>query len=189
MDRIAKSPAQTQPVNVENKTVQGLVRGENPVHPEMYKYFNANPVNTDEKIKLVNAWAFSEAGSLGEALQKVRKLEIRLGAPALDETRVSKLYNWIRMTDHINKTTNLMDTEVRKIQESSQKNIESVKKQYETELEKLNNQITQKESQYRKALREFQLNANLQAEKVKNQYKKQLEELRTIRNAYDRRKK
>jgi hypothetical protein len=43
---------------------------------------------------------------LGDGLKKLKDLEIALGSPRHDETRHSRIYNWVKMEQHINDLRN-----------------------------------------------------------------------------------
>jgi hypothetical protein len=75
---------------------------------ELAAVFNVAVTQSDAKtldmLRDINKW--SKEGLLedtpGNRMQKIKDLEIRLGAPAYGESRVSKAWNWVRMDMHIN---------------------------------------------------------------------------------------
>jgi hypothetical protein len=110
------TPTLTQPViappmspGVANFEWQGI-----PL--DIGRFLNTSVIDADtktlEKMRDIAKW--SENGlidnTLGNRLQKIRTLESKLGAPALHETRIDKLWKWIKMDFHI--------SELRKRQEA-----------------------------------------------------------------------
>lgn len=95
----SQAPAQPKP-HVEPKSIVGEI--EKPVSPELYKYFNLNPVETNDHFKTVSRWATDSSKTTGEALRLIRNLELKLGQPQIGETRLSKLYNYVRAKQSVN---------------------------------------------------------------------------------------
>lgn len=56
-----------------------------------------------EQLKDIDRWSRLDLAedTIGNRLQKIRSLESRLGAPALYETKVQKLWNWVAMQKNI----------------------------------------------------------------------------------------
>lgn len=71
------------------------------VNLEILRFFDVpyNEVckgNNEEELKEIEKWAFKEE-TLGDGLEKLRKLEIQLGYPTGRDTRFNKIYRWIKM--------------------------------------------------------------------------------------------
>jgi hypothetical protein len=59
-----------------------------------------------DKVKDIYKWSKDRTEGIGEALQKVRKLESTLGAPALNERRHDKVWRWIKLRNTIENIRN-----------------------------------------------------------------------------------
>lgn len=72
---------------------------------EIYKYFDIKPLEATHEerndLQELYGWAVNNGMTLGDALLALRGLERRLGAPAVNERRYSKMLNWIRIDGHI----------------------------------------------------------------------------------------
>jgi len=119
---------------------------------EVYRFFNVAPSNLEsndfKQIKEVYKWAESEG--LGDSLYKLRTLEMKVGAPSVGETRYTKLYNWVRVSnivsnlerereEQVNKVMKKRELEIKRIkQEQAQRlaEIEKKKKAEETAIKK-----------------------------------------------------
>ena len=59
---------------------------------------------TLDKLRDISKW--SKEGlldnTIGNQLQKIRTLEEKLGSPALNETRIDKMWRWVKLASHIN---------------------------------------------------------------------------------------
>ena len=59
---------------------------------------------TLDKLRDISKW--SQEGlldnTIGNQLQKIRTLESKLGAPTLNETRLDKMWRWVKLASHIN---------------------------------------------------------------------------------------
>lgn len=77
------------------------------IHFDVLRFFGVNfdEINqgdTLEQLKSIEQWAFKDKSTLGDALGKMRDLEIQLGTPHNNETKYNRMYNWIKMEEHIN---------------------------------------------------------------------------------------
>ena len=59
---------------------------------------------TIEQLRDINDWSKTDLleDTIGNRLQKIRGLESKLGAPALYETKIIKMWNWVKMQANIN---------------------------------------------------------------------------------------
>lgn len=72
-------------------------------YPQLTEYFNVESA-TDaqkEKIGVIFDYFAQESKSLGDLMYKMRILESRLGSPAIGESRLQKMYNYVRITGDI----------------------------------------------------------------------------------------
>jgi hypothetical protein len=72
-------------------------------YPQLIDYFNVDsPTNAQrEKMATIFDYFADESKTIGELLYNMRILESRLGSPALGESRLQKMYNYIRITSDI----------------------------------------------------------------------------------------
>ena len=106
MEGIAKSAP--QPINVVmTPTVSVSTEGISPpmeVPFDIMRFFRADfntPQRELQKMKEIADWAYKDVETAGDGLMKLRDLEIKLGQPAGDDTRLNKLYRWIRLQETI----------------------------------------------------------------------------------------
>lgn len=105
--RIAHNTTQTAEVAykpVENTLGITTVQYDD-VPIDMYRFFDVPMDMADKKTKGelrdISSWAFYDMDTLGDGLQKLRSLEIRLGVPSGGERRHSKVWNWVQMEKQI----------------------------------------------------------------------------------------
>ena len=72
-------------------------------YPQLIDYFNLeSPTNAQrEKLATIFDHFSDESKTIGELLYNMRILESRLGSPALGESRLQKMYNYVRITGDI----------------------------------------------------------------------------------------
>jgi len=72
---------------------------------DVYRFFNVNLGTMDKteitELQEISKWAFNDSETVGDALVKLRNLEMKLGLPSGKETRQQKLSNWVRMERQI----------------------------------------------------------------------------------------
>jgi hypothetical protein len=73
-----------------------------------------------KKIREIYQWAKDETGSTGNALLKIRSLEMKLGSPHLGESRFGKLWNWIALDLHIKEMEKQKEAYVREVTNGQQ---------------------------------------------------------------------
>ncbi len=185
---LAKSAPQTTtetPPKTTTKEPVSIFSTEEKPHMEFYRYFNLNPIEVDDaQLNKVYKWANQESKSISDALRKTRSLESKLGVPKLGETRLTKLYNWIRISEQINDLRGSMKNEIGSITQKSKSEISRIKQGQLSELEKLNAQIEEKRNSLNKAIKYYKLNMNDQAGIIKSRYEKELKELNVMRAAF-----
>lgn len=186
---LAKSAEQTQqiqPTQVkQTKDTPPLTHDTEIVHDEIYKFFNIASYDNFDKghLTTISRWAADSRG-IGEGLKKLMSLEMKLGAPHFGETRMSKLYNWIRLSDNINSTRDNMDKELRSIRTRTKETISSLQGEFRERALKLDAEIKKLTKSYERAAQHYKLNATDNSKKIRNKYGKQLNELREMRTAF-----
>ena len=183
---MAKSVESVQPANIiQAKDTKPLGHHTAIVHDEIYKFFNIASFDNFNKghLNTINRWALKE-GSLGTGLKKLMQLETKLGAPHVGETRMSKLFNWIRLSDNINSVRDTMQTELHSVRNKTKNAISDVQGSFKDRLHKVDTEISNLTKDYKKAEVHYKLNATIDSKKIRNKYGKQLEELRQMRTAF-----
>ena len=110
-------------------------------HIEFYRFFGVNPIDGNEQLDKVYKWTNEKSNSISDVLRKTRTLEGKLGAPKLGETRLTKLFNWIRLSENINSLRESMGDEIGTVTTRSKQEISRIKEGQLPELERLNSQI------------------------------------------------
>lgn len=105
MPEIARS-AQEKPTDIQVRNVN-----ETPVYDyrgvpiDIIKFFDMDITEVDgkrrEHLSTISKWAFNEVETLGHGMKRLRDLEIKLGSPRADQSRVDKIYNWVRFQEKI----------------------------------------------------------------------------------------
>lgn len=156
------------------------------VHPEVYKYFNINPIDTDSDLKNLYSWASEGAKSASEALVKIKRLETKLGQPNSGETRVSKLNNWVRMTQNIKDIDLSYKQEMMKIKDSHNKMLQDLRSKKGEELSRLTAEIDKIENKYKDVYKTTRARSMSEMYNIKSEYERQLKELKSMRGVYQK---
>ena len=111
----------TVPVHIEAES-QFTPNG---VPVDLYMYFGVDYVqHTSQKdidqLKRIWSWAKDKDATEGDALMKIRSLERKLGASSLGEKRHQKMYNWVKLSQHVNRLRDEI-AEVEKIKTSQER--------------------------------------------------------------------
>ena len=71
--------------------------------PQLKDYFNIESPTDAQKVKFAEIWEYfgEESKTIGDLMYKMRQLENRLGSPAIGETRMQKMYNYIKISKNI----------------------------------------------------------------------------------------
>lgn len=67
---------------------------------DVMRMFDADfntPKKTMESLKMIADWALGDTETIGDAMQKIRNVERKIGMPQNGETRITKFHNWVRM--------------------------------------------------------------------------------------------
>ena len=72
--------------------------------PHLYNHFGLNDIdrfseNINQNLETIIKWTGSD--DLGEAIYKIRQLELQLGQPPNGMTRIKQLYNWAKINSQI----------------------------------------------------------------------------------------
>ena len=158
------------------------------IHPEAYSYFNINSSDDNPGLDKVVSWAKEEAKTPSEVLNKINNLETKLGQPGAGETRLSKLSNWVRMTQSIKDVDLTYRDQMENIRGSHKKSLTDIAKNKGEELKKLNSHISNIESKYDNVYHATRARTMDEMGRIKEQYKAQLKELKAMRAVYQRSK-
>ena len=183
---IAKSAGSASaPANVvATSTPDAVSRTEVQAHPEVYRFFNSQKDGGDTHIHEISKWAFSDSDNVGDALNKIRKLELKLGAPSIGETRISKISNWIRIDNSINGKRKEMDDELKAAKARSQESEKNIKSNYSAKISALKAQLSEVNAKYKNAVRAFKLNANNTARSIMEKHGKEIKDLEGMLSVY-----
>jgi hypothetical protein len=85
-------------------------------YPALKDYFNVDEVTDGQKDKFEVIWKYfgDEADGVGDLLYKMRQLENRLGSPAIGESRLTKMYNYVKISAQIKDAEKQRDSLLRK---------------------------------------------------------------------------
>ena len=127
---------------------------------DMYRYFNINPMygvstRAKEELKYIYNWASREAEDIGDVLQNINGIQMRMGqAPAWDKN-YTRIYNYLRIKEDSEryrtarqKLENQRRNDMRRWREEEKKRIEKEAKErnsYKPEIDKLDKQINKLE--------------------------------------------
>ena len=175
---------------LQNPVSDGVAKQEDIhiIHPEVYSYFNINSSDDNPGLDKVVSWAKEEAKTPSEVLNKINNLEIKLGQPNAGETRLSKLSNWVRMTQSIKDVDLTYRDQMENIRGSHKKSLTDIAKNKGEELKKLNSHISNIESKYDNVYHATRARTMDEMGRIKEQYKAQLKELKAMRAVYQRSK-
>ena len=104
---LAKSATSAIPVSAPvHQTTQGVSASPwDDIPVDVYRFFGEQIGNLDgrdkDKVKAVSDWAFEGVEGCGDAMIKLRNLEMKLGSPTGNEKRYDRLYNWVKMDRQI----------------------------------------------------------------------------------------
>lgn len=141
-----ETPQQTPQVSPlpEMSNVQGFEG----IPFEVYRFFNVSPSTTKsddiKQIKEIYRWSANESAGIGDAMYKLHTLEGKLGSPSFGETRHTKMYNWIRVSNivgelekdreqQINRITKKREAEIKLIKQEQAKKLAEIEKKRKQE--------------------------------------------------------
>jgi len=108
---------------------------------EVYRFFNVSPsvAKSDDirQIKEVYRWSAKEEGGIGDTMVKLRNLEMKLGSPGIGETRYSKMYNWIRVSNIVSELETEREKQIERIMKKREIEIKLIKQEKEKKLAEL----------------------------------------------------
>ena len=94
-ERAEKAPQESKDLEEKLHTVNG-------VHLDLYDYFSLPIQNQDletlRKLQFVNTWVTSKGTHFGEGIRKLHAVDLKLGCADSGETKLVKLYNWLRFS-------------------------------------------------------------------------------------------
>jgi len=182
------APQEQQTVVQDPQPVDGLssIREPSIVHPEVYKYFNTNVSDAGSDLVGIVKWASEGAKSPAHTLKKIKDLEIKLGQPNYGETRLTKINNWIRITQNIKDVDLSYKQEMGKAKDSHQKLLSEIRINKGADMVKLNSEIERMQSKYKNAYQQTRARSMGEMSNLKSEYEKQLKELKDMRTIYQR---
>ena len=186
MEGIAKTAQGGVQIITQETTTPKFANVMEGVHLEIYRFFNINPVTDggNQQLKDINDWAFRNEGKLHKAIRKIRNLEIKLGQPSSGETRLSKLHNWIRMTDMASGLTKKRDEEINKIRARYNNQLNDIRTTHKDRLKKINAELAHIKQEYRRSSSIIRNRPLREIEDKKREYNRQINELKSMRNVY-----
>lgn len=185
MDGIAKTATPTPKTEAPaHKQVDQPHLQEAVVHPEMYKYFNVNPLEDKDNDQLRYISNNVQAKSAGELLKSISAIERKLGEPKVGESRLGRVYNWLRMNQSYNNTKSELNTHLTQIQDKYKSQVKQLKSQMGEKVKAIDSEIKVIQEKHRNAVRVLKTNMTNEARRVKQEYENQLKELRAMRSAY-----
>lgn len=101
IENVEVSPAQPPQTAISAPSWEGI-----PV--EIIRYFGKDlgTIETKEieQLRDIDRWSKVDSieDTIGNRLQRLKGLEIKLGAPGYHETKLSKIWNWVKMDFSIN---------------------------------------------------------------------------------------
>lgn len=156
------------------------------VHPEVYKYFNVSPLDAGDDLTNLSKWASEGTTSTSQVLKKIKNLEIKIGQPNSGETRVSKLNNWVRMTQNIKDIDMSYKEEMFKVKASHKKMLDEIRGKKGNEIGRLSEEISKIENRYRDVYKTTRARSMNEMSSLKLEYDAQLKELKGMRSVYQR---
>lgn len=186
IETTSEKKQQTQKKPTEQQSFLSKKDAEPKISLEVYRFFGVDPSTRsgDQHLAMINEWAQEGTTSVGSALKKIKNLELKLGQPKLDETRTSRLYNWIRMSKSINQTSNSMKQELRNIKEKFRNEMSKIENNYQDRISKIDNEMARILNEKRNAVKTMKHRKMSELSKIQDTYEEQLKELRSIRSAY-----
>lgn len=183
---IAKtSQAQAQPKGTSSTArLDTPFDGEIPVHPEFYRYFNIDSTSGDEHFKYVVRWASDNSLDLPSALKKIKSLETKLGQPALGETRQSRLYNYVRMSDQIKSANKESSEQIESLKANHRLQLSSIRKTHAERRGKVLEELGRIDGEYKKNLTAIKKSQSEKQKSVADLYSRQIAELQRMREIY-----
>ena len=122
---------------------------------EVYRYFNVSPSEAKreeiKQIKDVFSWANKDKTHISDSLFSLRQLENKLGSPSIGETRYSKIWNWVRVSNIVDDLQTERDRQVSRITQRRQEEAKRIREQKDRELRELERKRKSEESAIRKA--------------------------------------
>lgn len=155
-------------------------------HPELYRYFNINPVdNTGNKeFQYISKWAFDGSKSVSDALQKIKAVERKLGQADTGMPRLTKIFNYIRMSDSYKATSKELRGRIESVQAQYRIKLSEIKEAKRERMSKLNEEISRIEKEYKVKTESLKRYYSKEAEDIKNEFSSQLKDLKGMKEVY-----
>jgi hypothetical protein len=101
---MAKSADVAVKMNVTQTPTNNFLLSNEYIPLELYKFFSIDPsvASEIEERQLKKVLECVYQGNIGDALRKLKQAEIKVGQPAIGETRLSKVFNYITIKNRVN---------------------------------------------------------------------------------------
>lgn len=180
---LKSAPSQESSQPIVNKTTQNVFSETPTIHREFYNFFNISD-DSEGRLKFVADWAMDGAKNLGEAIKKVRNLEIKLGQPSSGETRLSKAFNWLRLSAQVNSRESEKTESLATVKAKHQAKLAELKQNRDNRIAKIQDEINRIDQEYKKARTIYLRNVTNESKKIQDEYGSILSELKSMRDAY-----
>jgi hypothetical protein len=96
-----------QPEVVNTPTIERPTQAIDTPHEvavDVLRYFNTDYTadgKTLDLLKEISEWTFKDVETVGDGMLKLKHLEIKLGQPTGNESRIDKIHRWIALQKHI----------------------------------------------------------------------------------------
>jgi len=136
---------------------------------EVYRFFNIAPatLKSDDMKQIKEIYKWAESDGIGDSMVKLRNLEMKIGAPHIGETRYTKIYNWVRVSNIVNSLEKEREEQVSKIMKKRETEIKRIKQENE------------------KKLAEIEKQRQVEALAIKKSREPELRQFKKLRQAYE----
>ena len=157
-------------------------------NPEFYRYFNLNPVDStgNSHFEYIVKWASDGAKGVADALQKIRAVERKIGSSNTGDTKLSKIFNYIRMDDSYRATSKEMRGKLESVQAQHRIKLAEIREAKREKMSKINEEIGRIEKEYKTKSDNLKKYFSGAENEIKNEYASQLKELKGIKSIYGR---
>jgi len=102
-------PQQKQPdlesEQIKSREMERKMRSINGVSLDLYDYFsidaNTNDMETIRRLQYINSWVATEGQTFAGGMQRLHDIDTKLGSADTGETKLIKLYNWIKFNGNL----------------------------------------------------------------------------------------
>lgn len=184
MEGILKAAPTSTQVKTETKTPEiGISTPK--LAQEFYDYFHLKTSDrNNEQFKTVVEWSRRGGRTIGESLLELSRLENRLGAVNGGETRLGKMYNYVRTTKNIEDRKSLLKNDIDGIKSKHKAFLKHLDETYQDKVSKINQELERISREYNIERTRYAQTASKRSEEARKEYSDQIAELKRIRDAY-----